>query len=403
MINQMDRKLLWGINYAKPHTPAASRQLQADKMAAAYCQSTRDGIDLALIWTGPGQYNWSVPNLDIGVTYDQAVDISIAKGIEVVGLIATTPYWALGLERSGTATGAGNLDGTGYLDDTSTNFGIGTYNNNYDVIITSGPGAGQSRLIVDTQPTRLTVSPKWQTIPPAGSSYEIRKTRHKWPPLEQYAQDFINACQEVATHFLGRIRYFEFWNEENLGGWHEVNPAEYTTWLKRCYQGVKAGNPNALVAVGGLDGAREGQRDYLNAIYDNGGKDYFEAVGVHPYDPAGGPLDIYGVHNFIRPAMVAHNDSAKSIWLTEYGGWQVPPLTQEQQRDYLLTSLGYLDDPQYYYITQASYHTIADTDGAKFGLCDGNLNPRLAYYAFRDFAAPRTPRWETKAPVTQMV
>ncbi|MBI2305279.1 MAG: cellulase family glycosylhydrolase [Chloroflexi bacterium] len=316
----MPGHLIFGMDYGKPITPGASRQAQADKMKEAHCTSTRDGIDLVHIWTGVGQYNWSAINPDIGVTYDEAVDISIVHGFEVIGQIATTPNWAL------------------------------------------PPGADNN---------------------------------YQWPPDEQYAQAFIDACAEVAAHFLGRIKYWEYWNEENANGWHTRDPAEYTKWLQRCYQGVKVGNPNAVVSIGGLDGADTG---YLDDIRANGGQPYYDAVAVHPYpDPKSNPLDATGLDN-LRANMEANGDENKLIWVTEYGSWKVPEdMDEATQAARIQDALGKLrfNRP---WILMAAYNTIADVPFANFGLCDENLNPRQAFYRFQEMAPFVQVRAALKAP-----
>lgn len=326
MISQMDKNWVFGILYAKPHTAAATRQAQAAKMAEAHCTSTSDGIDLANIWTGPGQYDWSNTNPDnSNLTYDEVVDLSIAKAFEVFGIVVTTPTWAL------------------------------------------PPGATDN---------------------------------HRWPPDEQYAQAFIDACAEVASHFLGRIRYWSYWNEPNDPGWHSDDPAEYTRWLIRCYQGIKQGNPNALVSIGGLwpirseRGAPAGDLAiaFIEAIRANGGQNYYDAVALHPYGPRyyqGDPFDIESVEA-VRQNMVANNDGAKSIWCNEYG-WaigsgndRVPDEATQAAR--LQQALGWLRF-NHDYITMASYHTLADIPpGLQYGLCDGNLSPRPSFNRFKEMA-----------------
>jgi len=64
--------------------------------------------------------------------------------------------------------------GSNFLDDSNANFpaGYGEPDRN-GLEIVAGSGAGQYRLIVDAQPTRLTVATPWETIPDATSQYRI--------------------------------------------------------------------------------------------------------------------------------------------------------------------------------------------------------------------------------------
>lgn len=69
-----------------------------------------------------------------------------------------------------TATGGGD----DYLDDAQANFSTGYANpDRYGLEIVGGTGAGQYRLIIDAQPTRLTVAPNWEINPDGTSQYRI--------------------------------------------------------------------------------------------------------------------------------------------------------------------------------------------------------------------------------------
>lgn len=92
---------LFGMDYAKD-LRAEPRGQQAEVMVGAQCSCTRDGIDLANLWTAPDEFDWSVRNPENGdLTYDEVVDLSLARGIQVFGSIGTTPRWALDLAESG--------------------------------------------------------------------------------------------------------------------------------------------------------------------------------------------------------------------------------------------------------------------------------------------------------------
>ena len=239
----------------------------------------------------------------------------------------------------------------------------------------------------------IVATPDWANPnPPGQNAFKL--------PLDAYEQDFRSFCTTLAQRYLGKVRYFEFWNEPDGAGM-QFDVVTYTRWLRPCYEAVKAGNPNALVSVGGLVNADVG---FLWRIYNNGGRPYFDAVAVHPYGTGIGPIDFESI-DLKHDEMDSRGDGAKSIWLTEYG-WRLNGVTEQQQSDWLAQSLQQLWTYSYNYVTQASYNLIADKITApaeKSGLTDGNLNARIAYNTFRDFAAPRTPRWESKAPALSAV
>ncbi|MDH4208607.1 MAG: DUF11 domain-containing protein, partial [Anaerolineae bacterium] len=93
---------------------------------------------------------------------------------------------------------------------------------------------------------------------------------------------------------------FIIWNEPNLAaewGGNSPDAAAYAALLHAAYDGVKAGNPNALVISAGLaptngDGASAvDDRTYLQAMLNSGACNYFDLLGVNPMGFASAPDD----------------------------------------------------------------------------------------------------------------
>ena len=68
--------------------------------------------------------------------------------------------------------------------------------------------------------------------------------------------------------------------------------------------------------------------DFLSNIYRDGAEPYFNAVGIHPYSYAALPANFYNwsawsqISNTtpsLRSVMIANGDTAKQIWITEFG------------------------------------------------------------------------------------
>lgn len=345
MIDRMDRNLIYGVTNAKPYPPGATRAWQRDRLVELGCTCVREGIDFANTWLGPNRYNWNVVNPEVGIGYKDAVQMSVDAGLEVIGLIATTPSWALP-----------------------------------------------------------------EAAPESGEN-------HKWPPAEEHTQAFIDACVACATEFNGLIRYWEFWNEENAHGWHSDDPAEYTKWLIRMSDAVKSVNSNALVSVGGFDVAQDD--DYLQGIRDAGGQSKYDAVSIHPYgdyrsdlpwdtDPSGTNRTIQGT----RDNMVANNDGAKSIWITEYD-WRIGNVDEATQALRLEAALREMRNESRNYVTVATWLALTDVitpdpedNDIKGGLINSNLSKRPAFSKFKDIAtsgSQATQNVPTRAPVIQRV
>lgn len=195
---------------------------------------------------------------------------------------------------------------------------------------------------------------------------------------------FVTFVQEQVTYWSPKgIHHYEILNEPNLAAnWDStdnyVNPAAYAVLLGLCYSAIKAIDPTALVSSGGVttnstsDGASDGSGNYTSVLLPNsfiylmyeamGGSSvgYCDAIGMHPYTEAapsigngsnwGYFLNPSGTHpyaessvgagwNSILAIMEANGESAKPIWITEYGYDAPTDVTDAQQASYLTTAL----------------------------------------------------------------
>lgn len=172
------------------------------------------------------------------------------------------------------------------------------------------------------------------TVPPAGWEAVVP------PTLDM--DGFASFCAAVANKYAAQNPVLEIWNEPNIPSFWRPGPnvADYTTLLKKAYTAIKAVQPSLTVITAGLtlgwdDGTTVVATTFLAGIYSNGGKNYFDGVGWHPYQwhnvgsapyTPGGAADatqpwyqMYGTANSARTQMTAQGDSAKKIWCTEYG------------------------------------------------------------------------------------
>ena len=191
-------------------------------------------------------------------------------------------------------------------------------------------------------------------------------------------QDFYDYVFAVANRYQGRVEAYQVWNEPNLArewGGHPPNPAEYVDMLKVGYQAVKAADPKAIVISAGLAPTTRNDREampdlqFIQGMYDAGGRPYFDALGVHAAgfksppetDPAmvsttpelnnndRASETLRRVYSFrhvedVRELMVRNGDAAKKVVVLEFG-WTIDPrpdspyhwhaVTPEQQDKYL--------------------------------------------------------------------
>ncbi|UCC64109.1 MAG: cellulase family glycosylhydrolase [Anaerolineae bacterium] len=275
----------------------------------------------------------------------------------------------------------------------------------------------------------------------------LLRLRGNWADYDD-RNGYCGYVQGAAAAGLGKVEAYEIGNEPNLDwAWSEgapgtelPDPAEYTAVLKKAYQCIKSVAPDAIVVSGAL--ATVGPYDryedppayphawndlkFLQAMYDNGAKDYFDAFGSHPYgfffppeqDPGGwADNPIYGTMYVDglafrraeqqREVMVANGDGDKQIWATEWGWllredgcqsdwqdqgrwWQV--VDEATQAGYIQRAFAYAYDhwpwmgPMFLFnldFSQSPGHD--DCDAVRYyAIRDQNDTPRQAYDAVRD-------------------
>lgn len=207
-------------------------------------------------------------------------------------------------------------------------------------------------------------------------------------PRMEYVDDFQKWIKAMAEHFKGRVHYYEFWNEPNGYGGPQLiyndegepvdiqvgfDPDLYTHFLKIAYETIKQVDPAAQVSVGGLDPGSK-RITFLQGIYDAGGKDYFDAVAIHPYgnDPLKwfenerqGQALYYDMVLDTRLLMKDQGDGHKAMWVTEFGysgNWRDKE-TMALKADYVKRALEFFKDTPYITITHYHYFNGNSDDG----------------------------------------
>lgn len=232
------------------------------------------------------------------------------------------------------------------------------------------------------------LTPHWAMIPeaPAGN----KEIGYRFPPADDRREDFIRYCQSVARRYKGRIKYYQFWNEPNGCSWIKDGCANsdgyplYTKWLKIWYQAMKSVDPDCVLGAGAIDYHREVTEGYkyLEGMYREGAKDYFDAFSLHPYDNDG-TLHYRAIED-TRRCMVAHGDGHKGLWISEWG-WNITDEDLRARR--IVQTLNEIHDPKYFYITMSTYLSLTEpTKDSNYGLCNRDLTPKKAYFAFQETA-----------------
>jgi hypothetical protein len=116
--------------------------------------------------------------------------------------------------------------------------------------------------------------------------------------------DFRRFNEHLATLLKGQVQAYECWNEPNL--WPYLYPQEtrmdadfaahtYAKYVKHFSQGIRAGDPDALVVAGSTapggsdDKFRSGPLQFARAFKASDTASYFDVYSHHPYTMGGNP------------------------------------------------------------------------------------------------------------------
>lgn len=215
------------------------------------------------------------------------------------------------------------------------------------------------------------------------------------PPVPSAIPDWKRFCTALAQRYKGFVNHYEIWNEQNGFGW-EVPPYnqfdKYLPILEAAYDGLKEGNPECVVSLGGLDDAAGHSPIFTKGCYDlrfrdYGGKKMWDAFADHPYGDA---ESMMAKLRAIKGIAAGYGDGNLEIWLTEYG-FHAGDMTLQEQADALTKYMtAIITDPELRYVTETNYLCVADFEQRVrgFGLCDVNLRPRPAFYAYQRLPRP---------------
>ncbi|MCV6982515.1 cellulase family glycosylhydrolase [Mycolicibacterium pulveris] len=164
---------------------------------------------------------------------------------------------------------------------------------------------------------------------------------------------FAAFAGEAVTRFTGLypgvVSAYEVWNEPNYyRSWFPVvDGVAYTEVLKATYSAIKAADPDATVVAGVLaavvsaGGFTMDPVTFVQTMYANGAKGYFDALSYHPYSydrPFGeqNPNFISPLRSLlqIRLTMLDNGDDLVKIWASEYG-LPTSMVTYRQQADFV--------------------------------------------------------------------
>jgi hypothetical protein len=260
---------------------------------------------------------------------------------------------------------------------------------------------------------------------PFWASGDPKKSGSNWDKYYRPTnfQDYADFAKKIVARYSAKgVHAYEVWNEPNYSRFWPSGPSatDYVNMLKVAYPAIKAADPSATVVTGGVSRNDFG---FVSAIYAAGGKGYFDAVGVHPYtntvDPTSCWTDSNGKNSIdafcgiesVHNVMVANGDSAKTIWLTEFG-WSTASgasngVSESTQASYLTKAFNKLDS--YPYVAHAFWYSFrnnywsnnnqSDVE-ANYGVTRVDFSTKPSYAALKTAMGGSTTTSTTAAPIT---
>ncbi|HET6318873.1 MAG TPA: cellulase family glycosylhydrolase [Chloroflexota bacterium] len=252
--------------------------------------------------------------------------------------------------------------------------------------------------------------------------------------------DFATFMGQLAARYRDQVLAYEIWNEQNFArewGGGRISAGQYVELLKAAYPAVKAADPNAVVATGAL--TPNGFTDpnvalddvfYLEQMYQyqNGiVRSVSDVIGAHGAGYNSPPEATPVVANTaqaaaagrfrnhpsfyfrrieqLREVMVRNGDTAKKMWLTEFGWSTFNPapgyeygadITEQLQADYLVrayaltrTTYPWVGAMFVWNLNFAALPDISPVDEKPpFSIIRKDFTPRPAYFALQAMVKP---------------
>lgn len=195
-------------------------------------------------------------------------------------------------------------------------FGVAThfinYPNSQALMLDLAQRVGADSVRADTGWSLVETTKGHYTIPPAWDHFvdSARKRglqpllildygnkfydRGKIPQSPAAIQGFVRFAQFVVTHFAGRVRYYEVWNEWNTGtgGYYPGGSAEdYARLFDATYTAIKRVDPATVVLAG------SGYKNWYAQIAKLGVAARADGVAIHPYVPRESTYHAWGGSN----------------------------------------------------------------------------------------------------------
>ena len=139
---------------------------------------------------------------------------------------------------------------------------------------------------------------------------------YRSPPTD--VREFEQLMELLAARYQGRFASWELWNEPDNREYWLGTAAEYALLLKAGARGVKRGDPDARVVLGGI----AGHLDFLEELLaEHDVASSIDIVNWHSYSETWSPEPLEGITPYLERAaeLIEQHGEAEPLWLAEVG------------------------------------------------------------------------------------
>lgn len=191
------------------------------------------------------------------------------------------------------------------------------------------------------------------------------------------SDQFESWVDTVVSRGKDKIDAYEIFNEID----NTLSATQYKPFLEKAYNKIKAIDSSATVVASGLTGRKEAI-DYWNALYDAGGKPYFDVLGIHPYrtsSPETKEFNNGSQVDSINQAVASINahGGGKKVWITEFG-WQSGSVGESSQGN--LLARGFLLSATVEEVDNIISYRLADNDvSTSYGIANSSFDKKSSF------------------------
>lgn len=219
------------------------------------------------------------------------------------------------------------------------------------------------------------------------------------PLTQAHREAFARYAAWVATHYRGKVRYYDLWNEwdTHTGRTQPGSPEDYVAFARVVYAAIKRADPQAIVLSGGISDSAL-TSPWFDRFLEARGLQYIDALSIHPYNwnwrNDRSPRAAISLVDDIHRKAVATVNRSVDVYITEmgypthlgrFGLTDDAAACRVMQFYSLARERAYIKGVWWYGIRDNGLDPARKED--RFGLFSYTMQPKAAARAFRDMTS----------------